>query len=150
MGAFRQVNLITIKRKYIDLTRQDRYGHWWFEIRESTDPASESYGWWPKAPLGLQATFAGIEGELNGQTNFGGSPNRDPHHGDSTDQEFHPYVASSDSRSDEEIADCLREFSGLYRGEWRWSLGKGQNCHSFQKQAMVYCKLRESAGKSAL
>src|SRR5712691_8020376 len=24
------------------------YGHWWFEIGDRRDPASESYGWWPK------------------------------------------------------------------------------------------------------
>lgn len=42
---FRQVQLITMKRKHINLTRVDRYGHWWFEIGDPSDPDSESYGW---------------------------------------------------------------------------------------------------------
>jgi hypothetical protein len=46
-GTWRQVTMVTIKRKHIKLTGQDKYGHWWFEIGDASAPDSESYGWWP-------------------------------------------------------------------------------------------------------
>ncbi len=136
-----------MKRKHIHLTREDKYGHWWFEIGDPTDPNSESYGWWPLGPVGPAGTFAGAQGELNGQTNFRGRPTRDPHHGDDADEEFHPLVPESDPRTDDEIADCLRSFARAYNGEWRWTFGKGQNCHTFQEQAMKHCRLRKRPPK---
>jgi hypothetical protein len=45
--VFRLVDLVEFKRKQIDLGGEDKYGHWWVEI-----DGSESYGWWPKYPLG--------------------------------------------------------------------------------------------------
>lgn len=148
-GGYRKVTLITMKRKHISLTGNDRYGHWWFEIGDSMDATSESYGWWPKERVGVKATIVGVEGELNGQTTFGGERTRDPHHGDSSaDQEFHPCVPDGDPRSDMQIADCLRAFAGSYHGEWRWTVGKGQNCHTFQISAMEHCGLRMRPTKS--
>src|SRR5438105_539130 len=129
---FRQVTLILMKRKHIKLTGEEKYGHWWFVIGDMTTPTSERYGWWPREPVGPKGTFGGVEGELNGQTSFGGLPTEDPYHIDDGDEEFHPWVPESDRRTDDEIADCLRRFARAYSGEWRWLFGKGQNCHTFQ------------------
>jgi hypothetical protein len=145
---FRQVQLIVMKRKHIHLTRKDKYGHWWFEIGPPDDLSSESYGWWPEIPAGPRGAFVGVTGELNGQTNFNGLPTRDPHHGDDGDEEFFPLVPLADSRTDDEIADCLRQFAQSYRGGWRWTFGKGQNCHTFQVQAMKHCGLRKRPPKN--
>jgi hypothetical protein len=125
-----------MKRKHINLFADDKYGHWWFEL-----DGSESYGWWPKYHVGLRDTFFGTEGELNGQTTYGGTPTRDPHQGDSAEEEFHPVVSRSDGRSDAEIKQCLRSFARAYSGEWRWTFGAGQNCHTFQEAAMNHCHL---------
>jgi hypothetical protein len=144
---YRQVTLILMKRKHINLTGEDKYGHWWFVIGHRGDPRLESYGWWPRETVGPKGAIGGVEGELNGQTSFGGLPTEDPHHRDDGDEEFHPWVPETDSRTDEQIADCLRQFAQTYTGEWRWTLGKGQNCHSFQEQAMNRCGLRKHPPK---
>ncbi len=140
---FRPILSITMKRKHIHLMREDKYGHWWFEIGDSLDPDSESYGWWPKYPVGPKGALAGVAGDLNGQASFGGEPTVDPHHGDDADEEFHPWVPESDLRPDDEIAACLRRFAQAYNGAWRWTFGSGQNCHTFQEQAMKHCGLRK-------
>lgn len=57
-------------------------------------------------------------------------------------------VPASDSRTDDQIADCLRQFAQSYTGAWRWTFGKGQNCHTFQDQAMRHCGLRKQPPKS--
>jgi hypothetical protein len=149
MAGFRPVQLILMKRKDINLTREDRFGHWWFEIGAASEPSSESYGWWPKWPVDVRETFVGIEGELNGRSYFGGTALRDVHHGDEADQQFHPLVRGEDSRSDEEIAQCLRDFARSFRGEWRWTFGKGQNCHSFQEDALRHCGLKKPGSKTS-
>jgi hypothetical protein len=141
--AFREVTTITMKRNHINLNHEDKYGHWWFEIGDSLDSASESFGWWPAVPIGTKGTMRGVPGELNGQTNFLGLPTRDPHHGDEADESFHPVVRASDTRTDAEIADCLRQFARNFRGQWRWAFGIGQNCHTFQEQAMIHCGLQK-------
>jgi hypothetical protein len=128
-----EVSSITMKRKHIHLTGDDKYGHWWFEMGD------ESYGWWPKDHVGLKNTFFGTDGELNGQTNFDGDPTQDPHHGDDAEEQFHPTVDCSDPRTDEDIQACLRAFANSYSGSWSWPLG--QNCHSFQEAAMNHCLL---------
>jgi len=99
-------------------------------------------------PVDYKNTLTGAEGELNGQSQFGGSPTRDPHHGDSADEEFHPYVSARDTRSEQDIADCLRSFASAYHGEWRWTFGKGQNRHTFQQAAMIHCRLRKRPTKT--
>ncbi len=146
--ALREVTLITMKRKHVNLSRRDKYGHWWFEVGDASDLHSESYGWWPLSSVGTKGTFGGIAGELNGQTTFGGLSTRDPHHGEDADQAFHPFVSLADARTDAQIADCLRQFAQAYQGEWRWTLGKGQNCHTFQEEAMRHCGLMKRSAKS--
>ena len=133
--SMRQITAITIKRKHIDPGARDKYGHWWFEM------GHESYGWWPKHPVGSWNTLIGVAGELNGTTSFNGRATRDPHHGDEADEEFHPIVDSDDKRAESSIMDCLRKFALSYSGDWRWTFGLGQNCHTFQEAAMRHCKL---------
>lgn len=134
----RPVKGIVMKRKNIDLGADDKYGHWWFEVDED-----ESYGWWPVKPVGISDTFLGTDGELNGQTTFRGSKIRDPHHGDDAEETFTPIVPQDDTRTDDEIKDCLRRFAGSYSGSWRWTFGSGQNCHTFQEEAMKHCGLQK-------
>lgn len=140
----RPVTSILIKRQHLNLgwDADDKYGHWWIEIGNPRQRDSESYGWWPKHPVTAGQTLLGTQGELNGQTSFGGTETRDPHHGDFVDYSVHPLVASDDPRSDDEIVECLRAFAREFRGEWRWTMGWGQNCHSFQLQAMRHCRLQ--------
>jgi hypothetical protein len=144
MVGYRPVRLIVMKRKHVVWYPFDP-GHWWFEIGDCADDSSESYGWWPKSELGNKEVFEmlrGVEGELNGQTAFGGSPTRDVLHGAPADEIFHPVVSIHDRRSEAAIADCLRRFARGYYGEWRWTFGSGQNCHSFQESAMDHCGLK--------
>ncbi len=121
---------ITMKRKNIHLGAADKYGHWWTEL-----DGVESYGWWPKYPVGLKSTLFGTEGELNGVTSFGGTATRDPHHGDGTDQEFQPVIIDPAKSEDTAKAE-IRSFANSYSGEWRWTFGAGQNCHTFQTSMM--------------
>ena len=152
-----QITSITVKRKSVKWlgilkqklgkkeSNEDTYGHWWLEFD------GESYGWWPKDGVGLAETLSGTPGELNGQTNFGGSATKDPHDGDSADETFHPNRRSgflslgkleygSGKGKDcgcvtvDEIKDSLREFAKQYSGTWSYPLG--QNCHSYQKAAL--------------
>ncbi len=140
----RPVTSILIKRQHLNLgwDVDDKYGHWWFEFGNPRRRDSESCGWWPKHPVTASQTLLGTQGELNGQTSFGGTSCRDPHHGDEVDNSFHPVVASGDERSDDEIIECLRSFAMRYTGEWRWAMGWGQNCHSFQFEALKHCRLQ--------
>ncbi len=139
----RQITTIVIKRKDIIWMAgegEDKYGHWWLEIN-----GTESYGWWPKEPVsGAYDTLAGVDGELNGQSNFGGTATKDPHHGDTADTTFNPWIEADDARTDTEIHQCLRDFASAYSGSWAWRPGDyGQNCHSFQKDALNHCSLKE-------
>ena len=131
MSPSRMLNFIALKRKNISLLKgsEDKYGHWWIEI-----DGIESYGWWPKKPVGVIGTLVGVEGELNGQTTFGGTATRDPHNGDDADEEFNPKLVNS--KTDEQVRQEIRTFATNYRGEWRWTFGWGQNCHTFQMALM--------------
>ncbi|HEC83678.1 MAG: hypothetical protein DRR16_19025 [Candidatus Parabeggiatoa sp. nov. 3] len=133
-----RIRSISIKRKDIDIGGEDKYGHWWLEIDNS-----ESYGWWPKNQVGLGETLGGTDGELNGQTLYGGTSTTDPHHGDPANTDFNPTIDPDDTRTVDEIKNCLRQFANSYSGEWRWTVGAGQNCHTFQKSAMQHCGLNE-------
>ncbi|MBM3235927.1 hypothetical protein FJZ31_06465 [Candidatus Poribacteria bacterium] len=140
----RILDFMTMKRKNISLKGDDKYGHWWTEMNGEND---ESYGWWPKYPLGgglggLWRTLTGVEGELNGVTSFGGTSTKDPHHGDSADQEFHPKLVVP-TKPDTQVKDEVRSFARAYKGEWRWTLGWGQNCRTFQKSLMSVVGLKE-------
>jgi hypothetical protein len=120
-----QVKGVTVLRKDIDLGADDKYGHWWIEI-----DGKESYGWWPKEPVDLKGTVFGVEGELNGQTSFGGSPTMDPHHGD-RDAAVNVFkVYAKPGTSGAAIRAGIRTYSNAYSGSWSWPCG--QNCHSFQ------------------
>jgi hypothetical protein len=151
---FRQVALLMIKRLRIRLNEPNhpagKYGHWWIEIGDPYDPASESYGWWPKAPVGITETFTGVEGELNATTRIDtpfrdetGLAFRDPHHGDRADETFHPLVPIGDGRTDGEIANCIRLRAREYNGKWQWLMEAGQNCHTFQLAILDDCGLLE-------
>ena len=120
---------VTVFRKDIDLGADDKYGHWWTNITPT-----ESYGWWPKDGVGISETLLGTEGELNGVTNFGGSSTQDPHHGDTSGDEYR--VISNSGKSEAEIQQEMRNFATSYSGEWRWTFGYGQNCHTFQDEML--------------
>jgi hypothetical protein len=126
---------ITIKRKNIDVFGEDKYGHWWTETI-----LGESYGWWPKYHLpasfnGLWSTITGVEGELNGQTSFGGTQTRDPHHGDPADETFNPRLKKdSKYKNGFDAIRGIQQFAQNYSGSWSWPIG--QNCHTFQEQMM--------------
>lgn len=119
----------------------DWYGHWWVELGE------ESYGWWPdRRPIGAVAALRGVPGRLNGVgVCAGGSPSRDPRHGELADHAFHPVTV--DQRSDDEIAAVIREFAARHRGEWRWSpRGSAGNCRAFQVGLLSAAGLSEPPG----
>jgi RHS repeat-associated protein len=118
---------IQVFRKNIDVLGDDKYGHWWVEV-----DGKESYGWWPKEKVGPKGTLLGVEGELNGQTSFWGSPNRDPHQGDrgAGVNVFDVYGTKSKAK----IVDEIRNYASSYNGKWSWPFG--QNCHTFQKQML--------------
>jgi len=138
----RQITTIAVKRKHISLKDEDKYGHWWVEIDTNNDGTpDESYGWWPKGPVGSMETLFGTDGELNGQSFFGGTPTLDPHHDDPAPEVFHPLVESGATA--DEVRNCIRGFANSYSGEWRWTFGLGQNCHTFQEAMMEHCHLRK-------
>ncbi|WP_445357761.1 toxin TcdB middle/N-terminal domain-containing protein [Microbulbifer sp. ANSA002] len=114
---------VKVYRKDIDIGGEDKYGHWWIEI-----DGQESYGWWPKNPVNLKGTLLGIDGELNGQTSFGGTATKDPHHGDRSSGVNIFDVYSMQSK--DVVIKSIRSFANDYNGSWSWPIG--QNCHSFQ------------------
>ena len=126
---------VRVYRKDIDLGGEDKYGHWWIEI-----DGEESYGWWPAEPLNtdgtltttLKNTVVGVDGDLNGQALFGGTPTMDPHHGDRSSGVNVFDVYSTQSR--DIVIQSIRDFAGSYSGSWSWPVG--QNCHSFQDRLL--------------
>ena len=131
-------------------TVPDLYGHWWIEI-----DIGESYGWWPDQRVDIKQTIIGVGGNLNGQIAFGGSSTKDPHHGDSGDNNFHPRVdfggfwglfqfrtikyGSGKGKlckcvTEEEIKDGIRDFAVSFTGGW--SFPRGPNCHTFVRDAL--------------
>ena len=120
---FRLVKNIKIFR--IDMDLPDDYGHWWVEIG-----SDESYGWWPQFPTGGPGALTGVDGELNGQTHFGGTPTQDPHHGDRWGvNTFNLYT--KDGKTSTGVINSVRNYAKNYSGSWSWPFG--QNCHSFQE-----------------
>ena len=122
--------------------RPTKFTHTPTFVRDSNSKTrSESYGWWPACPLdSLFQCFKGVEGRLNNGL-FRCTPHRDPHHAEHSDEEFSPIVPPQDNRTENEIADCLREFAIDYKGKWQWFLGWGRNCHNFQRAALQHCRL---------
>lgn len=88
-------------------------------------------------------TLRGVEGEINGQTSFGGTPTRDPHHigGDEGDEQYHP--VDSDCFTLSEIESCIGTFAKNYRGGWSWRFEAGNHCHTFQKELIKHCELKK-------
>lgn len=122
-----QIEGIKVYRKEIDIGGEDKYGHWWIEI-----DGVESYGWWPKEPVGLGDTLFGTAGELNGQTSFGGTPTMDPHPLYGKYEGADAYNVYGDlTVSKAQYAAMIRGYAQSYSGSWSWPIG--QNCHSFQK-----------------
>ncbi|PPK93631.1 RHS repeat-associated protein [Nonlabens xylanidelens] len=113
----------------LDKSGDREYGHYWVETHGNT----ESYGWWPKKKgVNLSDTIFGIEGELNGQTNYsGGSRTLDPHHSDryAGIDKFNVYTTGGGSVIG--ISDKIRNYANDYSGQWSYPIG--QNCHSFQE-----------------
>jgi len=185
LPRFRLVQKIVFKRREIDIGGSDKYGHWWTEFDDA-----ESYGWWPKYPIGhpnnasgikpeapvapeagagiaariqhfadtaaytaqkalyslrdhsLVRTMRGVEGELNGQTSFGGNATQDPHAlmGDEGDSRYQPVLA--DCRSDAECKQAVRTFKDGFRQRtktWNWAFESGNHCHSFQIEMIRVC-----------
>jgi len=133
---------INVFRKNIDKDGEDKYGHWWIETDNN-----ESYGWWPKYPVNNLNTVIGIEGELNGQTSFGGSRTKDPHHGDRSEgvEQYDIYGRMTK----DEALKALRDYANSFSGSWSWPIG--QNCHSFQDDFLgmndLTIQLKKTYGK---
>ena len=125
---FRIVEDAEIFRKDIDLGGEDKYGHWWVE----TNGNSESYGWWPKTGVDYSDTIFGTDGELNGQTSFGGSSTKDPHHGDRSSGVNRFSLYTTDGTATKGVLKNIKGFANNYSGSWSWPVG--QNCHSFQEK----------------
>jgi len=109
----RVVPFIVLKR--INSRLGDTYGHWWLEVN-----GTESFGWWPRrCPMTVRDFLFGTEGRLNGVEGScrGGTPTRDPHHGDPADHEFHPTLLVR--KSDRKLRADIRDFARRYSGEWR-------------------------------
>jgi hypothetical protein len=138
----RILDWITIKRNDINLLEEDKYGHYWIEILDGPNGKPvESYGWWPKDSVDPVETLVGVPGELNGQTHHGGTPTTDPDHDKPADTEFHPRLMNT--LTDQQVLDKIHEFVRSYKGEWRWTLGWGQNCRTFQTALMNYVGIAE-------
>ncbi len=113
------------------------YGHWWIEN------GAASYGWWPvglNEKMGEDATltetlwntFTGVDGELNGVTDYGGSATVDPHHGDTPDETIEVWIMSNRTRAD--AWSALETAASAFSGGWSWPFGN--NCHSFQEDML--------------
>ncbi len=135
---------IEIHRKPIKLSEGD-YGHWWTKLGS----IDESYGWWPKKKVSFDEngkpvkvtkkiwnTLGGVEGELNGQTSFKGKPTKDPYHNLRGKEVLGVQYTGSDEKSEATIMQEMKQFANGYSGNWRWTFGFGQNCHTFQEEML--------------
>ena len=148
--AFKKCPDIKAHRKGINVFSL-QYGHWWLKDNDS----DESYGWWPKGlneKMGSNATLTqtlwntitGVDGELNGQTDYFnpmtgyGSATTDPYHGSSGDEVLDLYI-----KSDRDCADAwadARSYATGYSGGWSWPFGT--NCRNFQTSMRSAGKLK--------
>jgi len=128
-------------------TGKDLYGHHWLEIG-----SDESYGYWPNNPLrGLGETIGGVPGSVNPSTMGSTAPTRDPDHGKSAGEVFHPKIKGGAIDGIDcivkckEAADCFRDFAKNYSADtWAYpGIGGKENCHTFQKQGMEKCNLED-------
>jgi hypothetical protein len=93
-----------------DLNAMDHYGHWWVESgnleqTEAWHPV-QSWGWWPKAGVGIRDTLKVSEQHtVKGLLNQG--CRNDPHHGEDKSkgvEVFHPVLEFDDEReTDDEL-----------------------------------------------
>lgn len=134
----------------------DPYGHWWTEtgdLVENVWMPQESYGWWPNQQVGLKKTLRGVPGVLNAPW-AGGSPMKDPHHGQGSDVTFHPVMDVDDSERYEIVRNSvigkIKSFAHGFSGKWNWRFGWGQNCHTFQKELMSEVGLHKGDAKKWL
>lgn len=150
----RVLDFITINRNWIGTGKdpvprhigplKTDYGHWWTKIEDQ----DESYGWWPDhCPVTAWETVAGTNGVLNGITdvncNARQDPKKDPYHDDQRAFRFNPVLRGH--KTDAQVRHEIRSFATSYSGEWRWTLGQGQNCRSFQLQLMSKVGLEDQA-----
>lgn len=77
-------------------------------------------------------TLLGVEGELNGVTNFGGTPTQDPHAIDGDPGHEAYAMVITDEEEITSIKRRMRRFVRRYSGNWSWRFEFGQNCHTFQ------------------
>lgn len=76
---------------------------------------------------------------------------RDPHHGHSADEEFHPQrkdkgvmkfgkAAGEKCKctTEEDAKDCIRKYAEFYSGDWSYPFN---SCHTFMNRIMKYCCL---------
>ena len=136
MAEFRQVSSVCVKRLHPRVRPFD-IGHWWFELGDD-----ESYGWWPEHGI-TRTDFVlrrEVPGILNGSVTLA-VLSIDGKHGVDGDEEFYPLVAKDDRRSNLQIMECLRgfarEFGNKNKPIYKW----GQDCHTFQEEALSHCDL---------
>lgn len=140
----RTVETVTCKRRHIDLG-QGQMGHWWTEIN-----GNESYAWWPKSEGSVWDALFGTEGELNAVSHpsMGGTPTRDPYHGQAAEESFHP-KCTDPAMDDSAIHSKMRTYAQGYSGSWRWTLG-GTDCHVFQERMLGAASCREPSSLDSL
>jgi hypothetical protein len=137
MPPRRTIDSVTMKRDNVHVSA-GAWGHWWTEI-----DGTESYGWWPKPKTckdsagSLWDWLVGTPGELNVKScpNLGGSATRDPHHGETAEESFHP--VNWNGMSDDQIKNQIRSFAAGYTGDWSSS----RDCHDFQNELMQNSQL---------
>lgn len=139
-------------KKFLHLAEHSGgYGHYWTEIGDldqtsDTWTPQESYGWWPRDGVDTaKETIKGVPGQLNqGEGN-------DPHHGDEATKEFHPVMEIDDTADydtvREQVVSDVRNFAYGFAGKWKWRLGWGKNCQTFQKRLKAQLGLHYQKGK---
>jgi len=139
----RVLDFVVVKRNVPQF--RDSYGHWWIEV-----DGDESYGWWAhRCPLRVRDVIFGGWGRLNGVggTCAGGTPTRDPRHGEDPDFAFHPILLLP--KTDAEVRAEIRTFASGHAGpwgwQWWWSRGRMTNCHTFQLDLFAAVGLTEGA-----
>lgn len=96
---------------------------------------------WEMRESSLGQTLSGVEGELNGQTSFGGTATMDPHHimGDEGDEQYQS--VRWDCFDPAAVESDIDRFATSYSGGWSWRVEAGNHCHTFQKKLMKQLKL---------
>ncbi|MFC2023856.1 DUF4157 domain-containing protein, partial [Chloroflexota bacterium] len=138
-----------------DQSDEGLYGHWWTEIGklDAVDwNPEESYGWYPISGVSTKETLSGVKGLLNRE---GSASQHDPDEGKKADTEFHPVMTVDDEDDYDQVRDRvvgqIHVFAQGYKGNWSWKLiGRGKNCHTFQKDLMKQVGMKKKKAKSWL